>query len=67
MNAATHLAMNQPGFLQGLDVLRGGLERDREGFGELTHGSLAACQFVKHPPASGVAQGVKDAVEQSRF
>ena len=60
MGATTHLAADQPGVLQHLDVLRGRRERDREGFRELADRSLAAGELAKHPPARGVAEGVKD-------
>ena len=67
MGAPADLAMDQPGVLQRLDVLRGGRERDREGFGKLTHRPLAAGEFAKHPPARRVAEGVKDEVKLGKF
>ena len=66
MGAAAHLAADQPGVLQRLDVLRGGRERDREGLGELADRPLAAGEFAQHPPAGGVAEGVKDGIELTR-
>ena len=63
MGAAAHLATDQPGVLQRLDVLRGGRERDREGFRKLAYRSLAAGKLAKHPPARGVAEGVKDGIQ----
>ena len=60
MGAAAHLATDQPGILQRLDVLRGGRERDREGLRELAHRSLAVGEFAQHLPARGVAEGMKD-------
>ena len=63
MGAAAHLATDQPGILQRLDVLGGGRERDREGFRELAYRPLAAREFAKHLPARGVAEGVKDGVQ----
>src|SRR5215212_352565 len=41
MGAAAHLATDQPGVFQRLDMLRGGRERDREGFRELAYRSFA--------------------------
>ena len=67
MGAAAHLAADQPGVLQRLDVLRGGRERDREGFGELADRSLAAGELAKHPPPRGVAERVKDGIELGRL
>ena len=63
MGAAAHLAPDQPGVLQRLDVLRGGGERDREGFGELADGTFAAGEFAQHAPAGRVAEGVEDRIE----
>jgi hypothetical protein len=47
-------------------VLRGGRERDREGFGELAHRPLAAREVAQHPAAGGVAEGVKDRIQLLR-
>ncbi len=63
MGAAAHLAADQPGALQRLDVLGGGRERHREGFGQLADRSFAVGEFAQHPPARGVAERVKDGVE----
>ena len=63
MGAAAHLAADQPGVLQRLDVLRGGRERDREGFRKLAHRSLATGEVAQHLPARGVAEGMKDGIE----
>ena len=63
MGAAAHLAPDEPGVFQRLDVLRGGRERDRKGFRKLTDRSLATGEFAKHPSARGVAEGVKDGIE----
>ena len=63
VGAAAHLATDQSGVLERLDVLRGGRERDREGFGELADRALAARELAKHPPPRGVAEGVKDGIE----
>ena len=60
MGAPAHLAADQPGVLQRLDVLRGGGERHGEGLGELADGALAVGEFAQHPPARGVAEGVED-------
>ena len=67
MGAAAHLATDQPGVLQRLDVLRGGRERDRERLRKLAHRSLAVGEFAKHPPARGVAEGVKDGIQLRRL
>ena len=67
MGAAAHLATDQPGVLQRLDVLRGGRERDSEGFRKLAYRSLATGEFAKHPPARGVAEGVKDGIQLRRL
>ena len=66
MGAPAHLATDQPGILQRLDVLRGGRERDIEGFRKLAYGSLALGELEKHPPARGVAEGVKDGIQLRR-
>lgn len=63
MGAAAHLAPDQPRFLQRLDVLGGGLQRDRERLGQLAHGPFAAGKIAQHLPACGVAQRVKDGIE----
>ncbi len=63
MGAAAHLATDQSCVLQRLDVLRGGRERDREGFRKLADRPLAVGEFAQHPPAGGVAEGVKDGIE----
>ena len=67
MRAAAHLAPDQPGVLQRLDVLGGGCERDRERLGELAHRPLAAGEVAKHPPPRGVAERVKDGVQLGRM
>ena len=66
MRAAAHLATDQPGVLQRLDVLRGGRERDREGLRELAHRPFAAREFAEHPPTGGIAEGVEDGVQLGR-
>ena len=66
MGAAAHIATDQPGILQRLDVLRGGRERDREGFRKLAYRPLATGELAKHPPPGGVAEGVKDGVQLRR-
>jgi hypothetical protein len=48
-------------------VLRGGGKRDSEGFGKLPYRSLATGEFAKHPPARGVAEGVKDGIQLGRL
>jgi hypothetical protein len=67
MGAAAHLAADQPGVLQRLDVLGGGRERDREGFGKLADRPFAAGEVTQHLPARGVAQGVKDGIQLGRL
>jgi hypothetical protein len=44
-------------------VLRGGRERDSEGFRKLSYRSLATGEIAKHSPARGVAEGVKDGIQ----
>ena len=66
MGAAAHLATDQPGVLQRLDVLGGGCERDGEGLRKLADRPLAAGELAKHPPARGVAEGVKDGIQLRR-
>ena len=63
MRAPAHLALDQPGAFQDLDVLRGRRERDGEGLRELADGSLAGREFEKHAPARGVAERVEDGSE----
>jgi hypothetical protein len=67
MGAAAHLAADQPGFLQRLDVLRGSRERHGEGFRQLANRSLATGEVAKHPPARGVAEGMKDGTQLTYF
>ena len=66
MGTAAHLATDQTGVLQRLDMLRGGRERNSEGFRKLADGSLAESEFAKHLPARGVAEGVKDGIQLRR-
>ena len=63
MGPATHLATDQPGALERLDVLRRRGERDREGLCELTDGPFAGGEVGQHAAAGGVAEGVEDGVE----
>ena len=63
MGAAAHLATDQPGILQRLDVLGGGGERDREGFRELAYRPLALGKIVEHPPTGCVAESMKDGIQ----
>jgi hypothetical protein len=67
MGAAAHLATDQPGVLQRLDVLGGSLERDCEGSGKLAYRPFAIGKVAQHLPAGGVAQGVKDGVQLGRL
>jgi hypothetical protein len=61
--AAAHLATDQPGSLQRLDVLGGGRQRHGEGFRKLAYSPLATSEIAKHPPARGIAEGMKDGIE----
>ena len=63
MGAPAHLAAHQPGTLQRLDVLGGGLQGDGEGLCELADRALAGGEIAQHLPPRGVAQGVEDGVE----
>src|SRR5215467_3753101 len=63
MRAAAHLAPEQPGVLQHLNVLRGRGERDREGGRQLADRARALSEFVQHLPARGVAEGMKDGIQ----
>ena len=67
MRAAAHLAADQPGALQRLDVLGGGVERDREGLRQLADRPLAAGKLAQHPPARRVAESVEDGVQLGGF
>jgi hypothetical protein len=67
MGAPSHLATNQPGILQYLDVLRGGRKRDIEGFCKLANGSLALGQLEQHLPTRGVAERTKYGIQLGLF
>jgi hypothetical protein len=67
MGAAAHFAPDQPRILKGLDVLRGGCQRDRERCRKLADCSFALGEIAKHPPARGVAERVKDGVKLGGF
>lgn len=67
MGAAAHFAPDQSCILKGLDVLRGGSERDRERRRKLAYCSFALGEIAKHPPARGVAERVKDGIKLRRF
>ncbi len=67
MGASPHLASNEPGVLQGLDVFGGGSERDREGLRKLPNRPLAAGEVAQHPAPRGVAERVKDGIEPGCF
>jgi len=56
-------AGHQAGVLEHLDVLRHGLLGDREGFGELVDGGVAAGEPRDDSPADGIAEGQERAVE----
>ena len=57
MGAAAHLAADQPGILQRLDVLGGGRQRYGEGFGKLADRSLAIGEVAQHPAAAWRRRG----------
>ena len=63
MRAAAHLAPEQPGVLQHLDVLRGRGKRDREGGRQLADRARALGEVAQHLPARGVAEGTKDNIQ----
>ena len=63
MGAAAHLASDQPGVLQRLNMLRGGRERNGEWFRKLAYRSLAVGEFAKHLPAGGVPERMKDRIQ----
>ena len=67
MGAAAHLAADEAGVLERLDVLRGGGQRDGERLGELPDRALPAGERAEHPAAGGVAEGVEDRVEFGRL
>ena len=67
MGAPAHLAADQPGPLQRLDVLGGGGERDRERLCELPDGPLAIGEVAQHAPARGIAEGVEDGIQVGRL
>ena len=62
MGATAHLAPDQPGVFERLDVLRGRRERDRERLRKLADRSLPGASS-KHPPTSFVAESMKDSVQ----
>lgn len=63
MGAAAHLATDQAGVFQRFNVFRGGRERDGKGLRELAYRALATGEFAQHPPAGGVAEGMKDGIQ----
>ena len=63
MGAAAHLAADQPGLFQCLDVLGGRRQRDRVGLGQLSHRALAIGEVAQHAPARVVAEGVEDGIQ----
>jgi hypothetical protein len=54
--AALHAPAHQPGPLQHADVLRDGIQRDREGFRDIGHPRLALSQPGQDRPARRVGQ-----------
>ena len=67
MGAPAHLAADQPGAFEHLDVLGGCRERDGEWLRELADRPFSAGKFAQHPPACAVAKGVKDGREFGRL
>jgi hypothetical protein len=63
MGATAHLAADQTGTLQRLDVFRSGRKRHVKWFRKLAYCLLATRKYAKHPPAGGVAEGMKDGIE----
>ena len=63
VRAAAHLAADQAGVLQRLDVLGGRGERDRERLGKLPDRALAVGEIAQHLAARAVAEGVEERVE----
>ena len=67
VSAPAHLAADQSGVLEHLDVLGGRGERHGEGLRQLAHRPFAADELAEHPPAGRVAEGVKDRGELGRL
>src|SRR3954463_2156618 len=67
MGPPAHLSAEQPGMLQDLDVLRGGLQGDRERRRKLANRPLALRELAQHPPPRGVAERVEDGIEPGRL
>ena len=67
MGAPAHLALDQSGAFQDLDVLRGRRERHGEGLRELADRSLAGGEFEQHAPARRVAERVEDVAQLRRL
>ena len=67
VGAAAHLALDQPGALQRLDVPGRGRQRDGKRFGQLAYRLLAASQASQHLAARGVAQRVVCGVQLGVF
>lgn len=63
MRASAHLAADQPGLFERLDMFRGGGERHFEGFGQLADRLFAIGELAQHVPSGRIAKGVKDGVE----
>jgi len=63
VRAAAHLATDQPGVLQRLDVFRGRRERHGKGLCKLAYRSFPTGELAKHSPTRGIAEGVKDGIE----
>ena len=67
MGAPAHVAADQPGGLQHLDMLRCRGERHGEGFGEFADRPFACGQLVQHRAPRGIAERVEDGVERLRI
>jgi len=66
MFPANDLAPDQAGTLEHQDVLRDGIERHREGAGDLGDGSGFLRQRSKNGAPGGIRHGGKNAVESLR-
>ncbi len=67
MGAAAHLAPDQAGMFERLDVLGRRRQRDGEGLGELAHRPFAVRKRAQHATSCGVAKRVEDGVELRGF
>ena len=63
MGAAAHLATDQPGASSTLMCLEAAASDMAKGSRKLAYRSLAAGEIAQHPPARGIAEGMKDGIE----